>query len=193
MAGFPIFGGKMKIIIMTGLLLKIVILSAQVVPLKAAEWVFRPGAVEFGDSAETECFYFRTARGAGHPYVMEAVLKPGKVEGLSPIAATDPTANDQRYLRHWQMTTPDTLAPGIDFTYGLMPGKETGWQPIDAERRGLINLTRKWVVNRTHQLIWLKTTIHAEAAGRYTLRLGFVDEVWLFLDGLTIERTADGR
>jgi hypothetical protein len=310
--GFPFLGEKMKIIFMTGLLLKIMILSAQVVPLKAEEWVFRPGSVEFGDSAgmarmkilrsdghvvlrrgdfsdgtiefdvvptdpgfsqfdfrwqdstETECFYFRTARGVGHPYVMEAVqytpivkgtmfwdimahyqgnasfgqgapnhvklvisgrrmlvyvnggaaarptldigelegntthgsiafsgqaiisnlvLKPGKVEGLSPIAATDPTANDPRYLRHWQMTTPDTLAPGIDFSYRLMPGKETGWQPIDAERRGLINLTRKWVVNRTHQLIWLKTTIHAESAGRYTLRLGFVDEVWMFLNG----------
>jgi hypothetical protein len=286
--------------------------SAQIVPLKAEGWVFRPGAVEFGDSAgvarmkilsgqgnvvlkhgdfsdgtiefdvipndagfsqfdfrwqdstETECFYFRTGRGAGHPYVMEAVqytpivkgtmwwdimahyqgnadfgqeavnhvklvisgrrmlvfvnggvsgrptldigelegntthgsigfsgqaiisnlvLKPGKVEGLSPEAVTDPMANDPRYLRHWQTTAPDSLAPGVDFSYGLMPGKAAVWQPIDAERRGLINLGRKWVVNRSHQVIWLKTVVHADAAGRYNLRLGFVDEVWMFLNG----------
>jgi hypothetical protein len=310
----------------------------QVVPLKAEDWVFRPGKVAFGDSAgvarmkilssqgnvvlkqgdfsdgtiefdviptdplfsqfvfrwqdstETECFYFRTGRGAGHAYVMEAVqytpivkgtmwwdimahyqgnasfgqaaanhvklvisgrrmlvfvngglggviggagasggaagavssgpggavalgrptldigeleantthgrigfsgqaiisnlvLKPGKVEGLSPVAVTDPVANDPRYLRHWQMTAPDSLAPGVDFSYGLMPGKAAVWQPIDAERRGLINLGRKWVVNRSHQVIWLKTVVHADAAGRYNLRLGFVDEVWMFLNG----------
>jgi hypothetical protein len=303
----------MEKMLMTGLLsLKIIILSGQVVPLKAEDWVFRPGAVEFGDSAgvarmkilssqgnvvlkhgdfsdgtiefdvipidpgfsqfdfrwqdstETECFYFRTARGAGHPYVMEAVqyapivkgtmwwdimghyqgnasfsqaavnhvklvvsgrrmlvfvnggasgratldigelegntthgsigfsgqaiisnlvLKPGKVEGLLPVAATDPVANDPRYLRHWQMTAPDSLAPGVDFSYGLMPGKSTVWQPMDAERLGLINLGRKWMVNRSHQVIWLKTVVHADVAGRYSLRLGFVDEVWMFLNG----------
>jgi hypothetical protein len=272
LAGFCIFGEKMKALILISILLWVIATSAQVVPLKADDWVFRPGAVEFGDSGgvarmkilssqgnvvlkhgdfadgtiefdviptdpgfsqfdfrwrdstETECFYFRTTRGAGHPYVMEGVqyapivrgtmwwdmmahyqgnasfeqdasnhvklvisgkrmlvyvnggvsgrptldigelegsntrgsigfsgqaiisnlvLKPGKVEGLSPVAATDPLANDPRYLRHWQMTVPDTLAPGVDFSYGSMPGKATVWQPIDAERRGLINLTRR--------------------------------------------------
>jgi hypothetical protein len=81
------------------------------------------------------------------------------------------------------MTAPDSLAPGVDFSYGLMPGKAAVWQPIDAERRGLINLGRKWVVSRSHQVIWLKTVIHVDAAGRYNLRLGFVDEVWMFLNG----------
>jgi hypothetical protein len=80
---------------------------------------------------------------SGQAIISNLVLKPGKVEGLSPVAATDPLANDPRYLRHWQMTVPDTLAPGVDFSYGSMPGKATVWQPIDAERRGLINLTRR--------------------------------------------------
>jgi hypothetical protein len=287
---------------------------AQVVPLKAANWVFRPGAAEFGDSAgvaqlkilsskgyvvlknmdfgdgtiemdviptdpsfsqvyfrwqdslESECFYFRTQRGIGHPYVMEAVqytpiikgtmcwdmmeqyegnatygqerpnhlklvisgkrmvvfvngqlgsirqptldipelegntthgtlafagqaiitnlvLKPGKVGDLSPAAVTDPTANDPRYLRHWQITKPDSIPGGSDFSYGQMPGKATAWDPIDAERRGVINLTRRWVVNHSHQIIWLKTKIHAEEAWNATLRLGFLDEVWMMLNG----------
>jgi hypothetical protein len=120
---------------------------------------------------------------SGQAIISNLVMKPGKVEGLLPAAATDPVANDPRYLRHWQMTAPDTLAPGVDFSYGSMPGKGTVWQAIDAERRGLINLTRKWAVDRRHQILWLKTTIHADVAGRYNLRLGFVDEVWMFLNG----------
>ena len=120
---------------------------------------------------------------SGQGIISNLVLKPGKVEGLSPVAATDPVANDPRYLRHWQVTAPDSLAPGVDFSYGLMPGKATVWQPIDAERQGLINRGRKWVVNRSHQVIWLKTVVHADVAGRYNLRLGFVDEVWMFLNG----------
>src|ERR1700760_2103996 len=103
--------------------------TAQVVSLKAANWHFTPGAVEFGDSAgtarmkivsgkgfvvlkgcdfsdgtiefdmiptdpsfaqvyfrwqdkdETECFYFRTRRGAGNPYAMEAVQYTPGVKG----------------------------------------------------------------------------------------------------------------
>lgn len=303
------------ILYLTGFLLGGLAGLAQVVPLKAANWVYRPGAAEFGDSAgvaqlkilssngyvvlknmdfgdgtiemdliptdpafaqvyfrwqdslESESFYFRTQRGIGHPYVMEAVqytpiirgtmcwdmmehyegnatfwqerpnhlklvvsgkrmlvfvngqaagtvrqptldipelegntmhgtiafagqaiisnlvLKPGKVEGLSPVAATDPTAHDPRYLRHWQMTKPDSIPGGSDFSYGQMPGKETAWEPIDAERRGVINLTRRWAVNRRHQIIWLKTTIRAEDARNATLRLGFLDEVWMLLNG----------
>ncbi len=295
--------------------------SAQVVALKADNWVFRPGAVQFRDSGgvaqmkidstrgsvvlkhadlgdgtiefdmiptdpnfsqlyfrredslESECFYFRTERGIGHPYDMVAtqytpivkgtmywdllpyyqgnasfglrtnhvklvmngrqlrvfvndmerptlevpqmegntthgtlafsgqaiisnlVLKPGKVDGLSPLAGIDPVANDPRYLRHWQMTKPDTLPAGIDFSWDLMPGKERFWQPIDAERRGLINLSRQWVVKRSHQIVWLKTTIHADQARSCTMRLGFLDEVWMFLNGrvLYVDKNFYGR
>ncbi len=120
---------------------------------------------------------------AGQAIISNLVVKPGKTEGLLPVAVTDPTANDPRYLRHWQMTKPDSIPGGGDFSYGQMPGKETAWEPIDAERRGVINLTRRWVVNRSHQIVWLKTKIRAEDARNATLRLGFLDEVWIMLNG----------
>lgn len=283
--------------------------TAQVVPLKAANWDFAPGAVEFGDSAgaarmkivsgkgfvvlkgtdfsdgtiefdmiptdpyfaqlyfrwedkdEAECFYFRTRKGVANPYAMDGVqytpvikgtmlwdalpqyqtnavfdrvtashvklvisgrqmrayvgvsgrpvlevtqlegntthgtlafagqsivsnlvLKPGKVEGLSSAAGPDPVANDPRYLRHWVVTEPDTLAAGVDFSYALVPDSNTRWAPIDAERMGLINLSRNYAATRSHRIAWLKTTIHSDAARTVQLRLGFLDEVWMYLN-----------
>jgi hypothetical protein len=60
---------------------------------------------------------------SGQAIISNSVLKPGKVEGLSPVAATDPVANDPRYLRPWQMTTPDSLAPGSDQSDAEMAGE----------------------------------------------------------------------
>ena len=142
---------------------------------------------------------------AGGAIISNLVLKPGKVEGLSPVAGPDPVANDPRYLRHWMMTAPDSLPKGVDFSDALIPGKETVWQPIDAERMGVINLTRRWkVVPGRHQMIWLKTTIHADQARTCQLRLGFLNEVWIYLNDrllyvdknifyLPIAKTPNGR
>ena len=119
---------------------------------------------------------------AGQGIISNLVLKPGKVEGLSPEAGPDPVANDPRYLRHWMMTAPDSLPAGIDFSYALAPGAATNWAPIDAERLGLINLSRHYAAMRSHRIVWLKTTIHADQARTCQLRLGFLDEVWMYLN-----------
>src|SRR6185437_4715749 len=304
----------MKNLLMVLVVFGTVAAAAQVVPLKAANWQFQPGAVEFGDSVgvarmkigssqgfvvlkgydfsdgtiefdeiptdgdfasmyfrwqdrnEAECFYFRTRKGAGNPYAMDGVqytpvikgtmcwdmlpqyqtnavfsrtavshvklvvsgrqmrvyvgggsgaaasrpvlevpqlggntthgtlafagqaiisnlvLRPGKVEGLSPEPGPDPVANDPRYLRHWLVTEPDSLPKGIDFSYALVPAAGTTWEPIDAERMGVINLSRRYAAARSHRIVWLKTTIHADQARTYQLRLGFLDEVWMYLN-----------
>jgi len=288
---------------------------AQVVPLRAANWDFMPGAVEFGggpagvgadggqmkivgpgyvvlknvdfadgtiefddqpmnenfnsfffhfqDSLENEIFYFRTARGVGHPNAREGVqyapmvkgvncwnvmdhyqgfatfgnkapnhvklvisgkqmrvyvnsqrqptleiprlegntthgtlafrgeaiishlvLRRGQVEGLESREGPDPTSNDSRYIRHWQVTKADTIPAPMDFTMALYPGKETVWSPLDAERRGFVNLTRLYGGGYPrHHIAFLKTTIHADSARQVTMRLGFLDEVWVFLNG----------
>lgn len=119
---------------------------------------------------------------SGQSIVSNLVLKPGKVEGLSPVAGPDPVANDPRYLRHWMMTQPDTLPKGIDFSYALVPGPATNWAPIDAERLGLINLSRVYPATRAHRILWLKTTIHADQARTVQLRLGFLNEVWMYVN-----------
>lgn len=219
------------------------------------------------DSAEMECFYFRTTWAVGHPYAMEAVqytpivkgvmywdalphyqtfsdfsvtrynhvkiilsgkrmrvwvnhldrptldverlegstsrgtlafqgraiitnlvVKPGQVEGL-PAGGIDPTDFDSRYLRHWQMTEPDTAGEDVRRANRLgirgIPGEHAAWRPIDAERRGFVNLSR--VFGRTvpfgvPRMMWLKTTIHSDAARTVQLRLGFLDDVSVFVN-----------
>ena len=109
------------------------------------------------------------------------ITPPGEPEGY------DPTDNDPRYLRHWQVTQPDTIPPGIDFGKNLMPGRQSVWSPIKAERRGLINLTRQFGGNlpiryeggAPRRIVWLKTTLHADRERNYRLNLA-TNDVWFF-------------
>jgi len=78
----------------------------------------------------------------GEAIISNLVIKPNQTQGLSPGAGIDPTDHDPRYLRNWQVSQPTLIPKGIDFSQDLVPGKETAWQAIEAERRGLINLTR---------------------------------------------------
>ncbi len=95
----------------------------------------------------------------------------------------DPTDNDPRYIRHWQVSQPDTIATGIDFGKNMLPGKQTAWTPIDAERRGLVNLTRMFGRSSPRRIVWLKTTLQSGKEWNYKLRLGFTNDVWVFLNG----------
>ncbi|GGB17648.1 hypothetical protein GCM10011511_46820 [Puia dinghuensis] len=213
------------------------------------------------DSLEAECFYFRTARGVGHPYAMTGVqytpivkgvmmwdalpqyqtfatyqnqtanhvkivlsgarmrvwvnnmerptlevtrmegntthgtlafageaivsnlvLKPGQVEGLSPVAGPDETEYDPRYLRHWQVGEPDTMQEAMGARVTGLAKREVDWKPMNAERRGFVNLSRTYGGGRQYRSIWLKTTIHAEAARTVQMRLGFLDDVAVFVN-----------
>jgi len=126
----------------------------------------------------------------GRHIVSNIVLKPGVVEGLSPRPGLDPTDFDSRYLRHWRMTEPDTvhedkMKAGRLGIRGI-PGEGAIWQPIDAERRGWVNLSRIYggttsmAVSRT---MFLKTTLQAREAKTVQLRLGFLDDINLFVNG----------
>jgi hypothetical protein len=118
-------------------------------------------------------------------------LPSAGIGGLYGPEGFDPTDNDPRYIRHWQVTQPDTIPQGIDFAKTLMPGKQTTWISIQAERRGLINLTRQFGGNlprfyeggAPRRILWLKTNLHAERDWIYKLRFGFTNEVWVFLNG----------
>jgi len=125
---------------------------------------------------------------SGNRIISHLVLRPGQSEGLSSVEGPDPTAADTRWLRRWQVTKAETMPAGIDFGMSMLPGKDAGWTPIVAERRGLVNLTRLYGGNPSNRnqprrICWLKTTIHADSARLANLRLGFVDDVWMFLNG----------
>lgn len=119
----------------------------------------------------------------GNAIISNVVIRPGRVDGLSPAEGPDPTSNDPRYIRHWQVTQPDSIPKNIDFSYDLLPGKQTAWAPVAAERRGLVNLTRLYGTSPSRRIVWLKTTLHSEGVRKCQLRLGFSDEVWMLING----------
>ena len=119
----------------------------------------------------------------GEAIIANLVIKPNAVEGLSPLAGIDPTDNDPRYLRHWQLSQPAVIPKGIDFSYDLLPKPDAAWTPIEAERRGLINLTRKFGKSESRRIVWLKTTIKSASTQTRKLAFGFSDDVWALING----------
>ncbi len=119
----------------------------------------------------------------GGAAIANLVVRPDAVEGLSPVAGVDPTDNDPRYLRHWQLSQPAVIPKGIDFAYDLIPKPETVWAPIEAERRGLVNITRTYGKADGRRIVWLKTKVTAASAQTRKVALGFSDEVWVLING----------
>ena len=75
------------------------------------------------------------------------------------------------------------IPKGIDFSYDLMPKADTVWTPVDAERRGLINITRKFGKADARRIVWLKTKLKSESAQTRKLAFGFSDDVWVLING----------
>lgn len=140
----------------------------------------------------------------GQCIISNLEIKKDEVEKLSPKEGIDPTDNDPRYLRNWEVSEPITTAENIDFDLGHFPKEETTWENITAERRGLINLTRKFGQSEGRRITWLKVNINAVKVQKKLLRLGFSDEVWVFINkqplyfdknyyGTPIMKAPDGR
>jgi hypothetical protein len=119
----------------------------------------------------------------GEAVIANLVIKPGVVEGLSPSPGVDPTDDEPRYLRRWQVTQPAVIPAGVDFSYDLIPKADAAWAPIEAERRGLVNLSRKFGKADGRRIVWLKTKLVANSAQTRKLALGFSDEVWVLVNG----------
>jgi len=127
----------------------------------------------------------------GNAYFANLVIRQNETEWLSPLAGADLTDHDINYIRRWDVTTPRQLAAGQEFLQDDMPADTTKWVPITAERRGLINLTRKFVgvenrgggVQNKTRFVWLKTTIHAKTDQVVKMQLGFSDFVHVFING----------
>jgi len=116
------------------------------------------------------------------------VIKPGQTEGLSPDAGMDLTDNDPTYVRKWEVTKPRFIAMNQELTAADLPTDTTQWQPIVAERRGLINLNRKFEgpeftsYPKSRRYVWLRTTIRSDKKQNVKLQLGFNKEVYVFIN-----------
>ncbi|HEX7756646.1 MAG TPA: hypothetical protein VF421_14945 [Niabella sp.] len=124
----------------------------------------------------------------GKGIISHLVIRPNETEGLSPGADMDVTDNDPRYLRSWQVGVPFAFPAGQELYSRLFPDSAAQWQPIHAERAGLVNLTRLLgggnYLNR--QAVWLKVVLHLEKEQKQRIDFGFSDEVWVYLNGKTI-------
>jgi len=118
----------------------------------------------------------------GKVIISNLTVTPNSVEGLALEAGIDPTSSDPRYIRNWLVSTPITTPKNIDFSKDFNPTTETKWEDISAERRGLINLTRKFGKTEGRRIVWLKTTIYSDKAQDKMLRFGFSDEVWVMIN-----------
>lgn len=133
---------------------------------------------------------------SGNVIYANLVIKPNATEGLGPDAGYNSTYNDTRYVRSWMVTTPKDYAFGKEVVmplpsmYGTInasefPDSTTQWQPVKAESRGIINLSRIYghKQNDARRLAWLKTTVQSDKEQEKVLRFGFSDEVWVFVNG----------
>lgn len=114
-------------------------------------------------------------------------IAPGVVEGLTPEPVKDATDEDHRFVRNWRVSSPATLADNKEPAFAEMPeASQSGWHPVNAERGGLIDLSResglpnggsKW------DLAWLKTDITSEKAQTKHVSIGWTREIWVFVNG----------
>lgn len=116
-------------------------------------------------------------------------------EGLISGPALDPTAFDPRYIRDWAVSEAVDIPGQIDFSYEYLPTPETKWTLEKTERRGFLNLTRKFGKIDGKRLNWLKVKIDSEMDQTKTMDLGFLTEVWVFLNGQLafLDKNLEGR
>lgn len=122
-------------------------------------------------------------------------ISPGAIEELPNIAGFNLKSNDTRFLRNWKISNPADLpferdvikripnTPFITMDSTLMDN--SSWKPIHAKYRGMVNITEK--LGATEQgkrrVTWLKTTITSDTDQIRKLKLGFSDEIWVFING----------
>jgi hypothetical protein len=120
---------------------------------------------------------------SGQCVISNLVVKHGQVEGLPATAGFDPTDRDPRYIRTWLLSQPTPLPEGRELFKGDFPKASVMMQHIEAERRGLVNLTRVFGASESRRFVWLTVKLKSEKEQRRKVDLGFSDEVWVFLNG----------
>lgn len=123
---------------------------------------------------------------AGPGSFADLTVKPGEVEGLPPDAEPDPTAADDGFVRHWQVSGFSKLETDQAPVYADLPESSTKWVPLEAERGGFINASRVYglpLPRGQRALVWLKTTIHSMSAQQKHASFGWVREAFVYVNG----------
>jgi hypothetical protein len=118
----------------------------------------------------------------GAAYITNVQVKPNQTEGLSPSIGTDLTQHEANYIRNWAITKPILLPSGSEVSSFMFPSNADFSESIEAERMGLISLTRKYGGNSQRRVVFLRAMIESEKDQKVNLGLGFSDEVWVYLN-----------
>jgi hypothetical protein len=124
----------------------------------------------------------------GPGFFANLTVAVNKVEGLPAEPEEDATASDRRYLRNWQLSPYSTLAAGKEPAIADLPAPTAAWQPLAAERSGLVNVSRVFgypipSFGPNRAMVWLKTTIRSSESGTKKVDFGWVREAWVFVNG----------
>lgn len=124
----------------------------------------------------------------GEAIFANLVISPGKTEGLPAYPGFDLTDNDPNYIRNWWISNPLILQKGSEIQESDPPADTVSWMPIESERRGLINIYRKFHSTeltsypKQNRFVWLKTNINSTIKQTLKLDLGYSKEVFLFIN-----------
>jgi hypothetical protein len=113
-------------------------------------------------------------------------LAPGAVDGLSARPVTDITERDGRYIRNWYVSPFFVLPNGKSLISSELPTRSTLWRRPPVERNGFVNLSRLYKTPDPGTLrcvAWLKTTIRSDQDQEKGVSIGWLREVWIFVNG----------
>lgn len=116
-------------------------------------------------------------------------VTPDTVGDLPAEPEADATASDERYVRHWQLSPSGKLSVDQAPVLADLPGSSAAWTPLDAERDGLVNVSRVYgltLPRPDRAVVWLKASIHSNVAQQKHISLGWVREVAVFVNGQLI-------
>jgi hypothetical protein len=135
-------------------------------------------------------------------------VTPDAVGDLPGDPEKDSTASDERYVRHWQLSSYSKLEMDQTPVFTDLPAPSTAWTPLEAERDGMVNVSRVYglpLARPDRAVVWLKTNIHSNVAQQKHVSLGWVREIVVFVNGQLVfadknlyqppeaRKTPDGR
>ncbi|NQZ43026.1 MAG: hypothetical protein HRT65_01865 [Flavobacteriaceae bacterium] len=137
----------------------------------------------------------------GNVIYANLTVTPNAIEDLPNRPGFDLTYNDPNYLRNWQVLAPidfptgkDVMrqvngSPGVVIDSTYLDGSKS-WKTIKTGPRAMLNLTKEFGATPTdaRRLVWLKTTVTAKEDLRKRLKMGFSDEVWVFVNGAPLHQ-----
>lgn len=117
----------------------------------------------------------------------------------SPAPAREAAAAPDGFLRHWQLSTasllPSTHDPvldvptGVQPAYASMPPEGAAWKTASAQAKGLVNFSQEIGSAKDASAIslaWAKTTVVSDRAQVKTVQIGFVREIWVYVNGTLV-------